>query len=115
MKTDPDCIFCKIVAGQVPARRIYEDEHLLVFPDINPAAPIHLLVVPKTHLVNLDEASAEQQALLGNMLLIAPRLARERGATNGYRVVVNNGADGGQEVFHLHMHILGGPRPWNRL
>lgn len=115
MKTDPHCIFCKIVAGQVPARRVYEDENLLAFPDINPAAPVHLLVVPKTHLVNLDEASAEHQVLLGNMLLLAPRLARQGGATNGYRVVFNNGADGGQEVFHMHMHILGGPRPWNRL
>lgn len=115
MKTDPHCIFCKIVAGQLPTRRIYEDDDVLVFPDIHPAAPVHLLMVPKTHFANLDEASAEHRNLLGNMLLLAPKLALEQGATQGYRVVFNNGADGGQEVFHLHMHILGGPRPWTRL
>lgn len=115
MKTDPNCLFCKIVAGQLPARRIYEDDDVLVFPDIHPAAPVHLLMVPKTHFANLDEARAEHRDLLGNMLLLAPRLALEQGATQGYRVVFNNGADGGQEVFHLHMHILGGPRPWTRL
>jgi histidine triad (HIT) family protein len=115
MSTDPNCIFCKIVAGQIPGKRIYEDEDVLVFPDIHPAAPVHLLMVPKAHFANLEDAGPGHQALLGKMLLLAPRLAREQGATNGFRVVINNGPDGGQEVFHLHAHVLGGPRPWKRL
>jgi histidine triad (HIT) family protein len=110
-----DCIFCKIVAGQIPAQRVFEDDELIVFPDIHPAAPLHLLMVPREHIENLDDARAAHQALLGKMLLLAPRLAREQGATNGYRVVINNGPDGGQEVFHLHAHVLGGARPWKRL
>jgi len=113
--TDANCIFCKIVAGQIPAQRVFEDDDLIVFPDIHPAAPVHLLLVPKEHFENLDDARATHQALLGKMLLLAPRLAREQGATNGYRVVINNGPDGGQEVFHLHAHVLGGARPWKRL
>jgi histidine triad (HIT) family protein len=112
---DADCIFCKIVAGQIPAKFVYEDEDLVVFPDIHPAAPVHLLMVPREHFANLDAAQARHQALLGKLLLLAPRLAREQGAHDGFRVVVNNGPDGGQEVYHLHGHVLGGPRPWNRL
>jgi histidine triad (HIT) family protein len=115
MSTDPDCIFCKIVANQVPSKRVFEDEELVVFHDINPAAPVHLLVVPKEHFATLDDAQPRHQALLGRMVLMSSRLAREHGATNGYRVVVNNGPDGGQEVAHLHLHVLGGPRPWSRL
>jgi histidine triad (HIT) family protein len=113
--TDPDCIFCRIVRGELPTRRIYEDDEILVFPDINPAAPVHLLMVPKTHVETLAAAGAEQERLLGKMLLLAPRLAREQGATNGFRIVINNGPDGGQEIYHLHVHVLGGPRPWKRL
>jgi histidine triad (HIT) family protein len=115
MSTEPNCIFCKIVANQVPSKRVFEDEELVVFHDINPAAPVHLLVVPKEHFATLDEAQPRHQALLGRMVLMSSRLAREHGATNGYRVVVNNGPDGGQEVAHLHLHVLGGPRPWSRL
>ena len=115
MSADPNCIFCKIVAGQLPAKRIYEDDEVLVFPDIHPAAPVHLLMVPKMHLVNLDELGAEHEGLLGRMLALAPRLAREQGAANGYRVVINNGPDGGQVVYHLHVHVLGGAQPWKRL
>nr|AQQ74707.1 hypothetical protein [uncultured bacterium] len=115
MKTDPDCIFCKIIAGTVPSRKIYEDEDLVVFPDINPAAPVHLLMVPKEHFENLITAEERHAPLLGKMQLLAPRLAREQGATDGFRVVTNNGPDGGQEVYHLHVHVLGGPRPWKRL
>jgi histidine triad (HIT) family protein len=113
--TDPHCIFCRIVRGELPTKRIYEDDEILVFPDINPAAPVHLLMVPKTHVETLAAAGAEQGPLLGKMLLLAPRLAREQGATNGFRIVINNGPDGGQEVYHLHVHVLGGPRPWKRL
>lgn len=115
VRTDPDCIFCKIAAGRIPAERIHEDEELVVFPDIHPAAPVHLLMVPKEHFTNLDTAHARHEALLGRMLLLAPRLAREQGATDGYRIVINNGPDGGQEIYHLHVHVLGGPRPWKRL
>jgi histidine triad (HIT) family protein len=109
---DPNCIFCKIVSGQLPSKKIYEDEDLIAFNDIHPKAPIHLLVVPKEHVESLMTASPHHQALTGKMLLLAPRLAREQGSTNGFRVVINNGPGGGQEVFHLHMHVLAGPRPW---
>lgn len=110
-----DCIFCRIVRGELPANKVYEDDDVVVVPDIQPAAPVHLLVLPKEHVETLDAATTKHQALLGKMMLLAPRLAREQGATNGYRIVINNGADGGQEIFHLHVHVLGGPRPWKRL
>lgn len=110
-----NCIFCKIVKGEIPSRKVYEDDDLVVFHDIHPAAPVHLLMVPREHFDNLDVAEARHERLLGKMQLLAPRLAREQGATNGYRVVTNNGPDGGQEVYHLHVHVLGGPRPWKRL
>jgi histidine triad (HIT) family protein len=110
-----DCIFCKIARGELPAKKLYEDDDVVVFPDVHPAAPVHLLMVPKEHFVTLGDAQEHHERLLGKMLLLAPRLAREQGATNGYRVVINNGPDGGQEVHHLHVHVLGGPRPWKRL
>jgi len=96
----------------VPSNKIYEDDDLIVFNDIHPKAPIHLLVVPKEHIESLMTAEPQHQALAGKMLLLAPRLAREQGSTNGFRVVINNGPGGGQEVFHLHMHVVAGPRPW---
>jgi histidine triad (HIT) family protein len=111
---DPACIFCRIAAGEIPARKAFEDEDLVVFHDIHPAAPVHLLIVPRRHVVSLYEATPDDGALLGKMLLLAPRLAREHGATDGFRIVVNNGAGGGQEVPHLHLHVLGGPRPWKK-
>jgi histidine triad (HIT) family protein len=110
-----DCIFCKIVRGEIPSRRVYEDDDLIVLHDIHPAAPVHLLLVPREHFENLDSAEPRHERLLGKMQLLASRLAREQGAGNGYRVVTNNGPDGGQEVYHLHVHVLGGPRPWKRL
>lgn len=112
MMHDPNCIFCRIVAGQIPSRSVFEDDELVVIHDINPAAPVHLLLVPKTHFASLDHAEPQHQQLLGKMLLLAPRLARENGALNGFRLVVNNGPDGGQVVLHLHLHLLGGPPPW---
>ncbi len=115
MASEADCIFCRIARGEIPSKKIYEDDDLLVFPDIHPAAPVHLLVVPKQHFESLVDVEAKHEALMGKMLALAPRLAREQGATNGFRVVINNGPDGGQEVLHLHMHVLGGPRPWKRL
>lgn len=112
MNADPNCIFCKIVAGQIPCKKAYEDEELLAFHDINPWAPVHVLVIPKLHIVNLYEVKLEHDALLGRMLGLAPRLMRELGVENGFRTLINNGPDGRQEVLHLHMHVIGGPRPW---
>ena len=110
-----DCIFCKIVRGEIPSRKVYEDDEILAFHDINPAAPVHHLVIPKLHIDSLITAGPEHEALLGKLVSLAPRLAKEQGCDNGFRVVINNGPDGGQEVYHLHIHILGGPRPWKRL
>lgn len=110
-----DCLFCRIARGEVPSRKVHEDDDVLVFHDIHPAAPVHLLMIPKTHVDSLLSAGPEHQALFGKLLMLAPRVARENGCTNGFRVVINNGPDGGQEVPHLHAHILGGPRPWKRL
>ena len=114
MSADPNCIFCRIVAGQIPARKVHEDDELLVFHDIHPWAPVHVLVVPKQHVASLAEVGPEHEALLGRMLGLAPRLMKQLGVDNGFRLVVNTGADGGQEVHHLHMHVMGGPRPWLR-
>jgi len=110
-----DCLFCRIARGEVPSRRVYEDDEFLVFHDIHPAAPVHLLMIPRIHVDSLLTTGPEHQALLGKLLALAPRIARENGCDNGFRVVINNGPDGGQEVPHLHLHILGGPRPWTRL
>lgn len=113
MNVDPHCVFCKIVAGQIPSRKAFEDDEFLVFHDIAPWAPVHLLVIPKAHVASLSDIDPSHDAgMLGRMLAMAPRLAREHGATNGFRTIINTGADGGQEVFHLHMHLIGGPRPW---
>jgi histidine triad (HIT) family protein len=114
MSHDPNCIFCKIVEGTIPSKKVYEDAELVAFPDINPAAPIHLLLVPKTHIPTLADCTEEQQALLGRMLLLAQKLAKDAGSINGYRVTFNNGPDGGQEVYHLHLHIMAGKPPWAR-
>lgn len=112
MSHDPNCIFCKIVAGQIPSKKVYEDEELLAFHDIRPHAPIHFLIIPKLHVPSLWEVGPEHQALLGRMLTLAPRLAQEQGVGNGFKTLINTGPDGGQEVYHLHVHVLGGPRPW---
>jgi histidine triad (HIT) family protein len=109
------CLFCRIARGEVPSRKAYEDDEVIAFHDINPAAPVHLLLVPKVHVDSLITTGPEHEALLGKLMALAPRLAKEQGCVNGFRVVINNGPDGGQEVYHLHIHILGGPRPWKRL
>jgi histidine triad (HIT) family protein len=112
MTHDPDCIFCKIIAGQVPSKKVYEDEELFAFHDIRPHAPVHFMIVPKLHVASLAHTTEAHAALLGRILTLAPRLAVEQGATNGFRTVINTGHDGGQEVHHLHVHVMGGPRPW---
>jgi histidine triad (HIT) family protein len=109
-----NCIFCRIARGEIPSKKVYEDDQVVVFNDINPAAPIHLLVVPREHVESLMTAQPQHQALMGKMLLLAPDLVRGQGGTDGFRVVINNGTGGGQEVFHLHFHVLAGPRPWKR-
>lgn len=103
-----DCIFCKIVAGEIPSKKIYEDEDVIAFHDIRPIAPVHFMLVPKRHVASLADCDANQQALLGGMLLLAPKLAREQGLKDGFRTMINTGAGGGQEVFHLHIHVFGG-------
>jgi histidine triad (HIT) family protein len=110
--SDPSCIFCKIVAGQIPSRKVHEDDELLVFHDIQPWAPVHLLIIPKRHIVSMAEVTEADADLLGRMMTLGPRLMKELGVSNGFRHVINTGHDGGQEVFHLHLHVMGGPRPW---
>jgi histidine triad (HIT) family protein len=109
-----DCIFCKIVAGEIPSKILYKDEDVVVFPDINPAAPVHLLVVSVKHIVSLAVMADADTALVGKMVRAANKVAREQGlAERGYRLTINSGADGGQLVPHLHIHLLGGrPLKW---
>jgi len=108
---DPNCIFCKIARGLIPANKIYDDDEVMAFHDIRPQAPVHFLLVPKVHIATLYDAQPAHQAALGKMLTLAGRLAREAGATDGFRAIVNNGRVGHQEVYHVHMHVLGGPDP----
>jgi histidine triad (HIT) family protein len=114
MTHDPNCIFCKIVAGQIPSKKAFEDPELLVFHDINPWAPVHVLVIPKQHVASLYDVGPQHDALLGRMLGLAPKLMRELGVDNGFRTLINTGEDGRQEVQHLHIHVRGGPRHWSR-
>lgn len=102
-----DCIFCKIVNGSIPAKKIYEDDDVIAFNDINPSARVHFLIVPKLHVESLSSCEAQHQALLGKMLLLAPKLAKEQGLA-GFKTLINTGKDGGQLVFHIHVHVLGG-------
>ncbi len=111
MATNADCIFCKIVAGEIPAGRVYEDDRAVAFKDINPQAPTHALVIPREHVASLNDADESHEALLGHLLLVAARVARQEGhAEGGYRTVINTGPDAGQTVFHVHVHVLGGRR-----
>jgi histidine triad (HIT) family protein len=106
-----NCLFCKIAAGEIGGKPVYQDDDVTAFRDINPQAPTHILLIPNQHLASLSEASPADQALLGKLMLTAAKVAAQEGlADNGYRVVVNTGADGGQTVFHLHLHLLGGRR-----
>ena len=103
-----DCLFCKIVAGTIPAKRIYEDELSLCFADINPQSPTHLLLIPKQHIASTAQVDQEQASLLGHLVVKAAEVARKASLDRGYRIVINTGADGGQTVDHLHLHLLGG-------
>lgn len=110
---DPSCLFCKILAGQIPAKIAYEDESCLGFHDINPQAPVHILLIPRKHFASADEAEKADEAVLGHLHRVAAQLARQMNLTGGYRVVMNTGAAAGQTVFHAHLHLLGGrPMHW---
>ncbi len=110
-----DCIFCRMVRGDIPARKVHEDAEVLAFHDIHPQAPIHFLIIPKIHVASLAECDASHAPILGRMMALVPRLAAELGAVDGFRTIINSGRVGGQEVYHLHIHIIGGPRPLGRM
>ena len=103
-----DCLFCKIASGTIPVERVYEDDDVLAFPDINPQAPTHVLFIPKQHIASHADAAADHAELLGRLLLAVGEVARKKGLSNGYRLVINTGPDAGQSVDHLHVHLLGG-------
>lgn len=103
-----DCLFCKIEKGEIPSDRVYEDEDVIVFKDLYPKADVHLLIVPRKHIASLNELLPEDRQLMGKMMLLLPKLAREQGLNQGFRTIINTGKGGGQEVFHIHIHLLGG-------
>ncbi len=108
---DPNCIFCKIVRGEIPSRKVYEDAEILAFHDIHPIAPVHFLIIPKEHLASLADAQPAHVPALGKMLALVGRLAAQEGADDGFRLIVNTGRVGRQEVMHVHAHVLGGSQP----
>jgi histidine triad (HIT) family protein len=116
--TAENCIFCKIIEGKIPSRKVFEDDDVFAFHDINPWAPVHFLLIPKLHIPSMAHLAPEYEALIGKMMVLAPKLALQEGCKpypdGGYRIVTNTGAEGGQEVHHLHFHVMGGPRPWLR-
>ena len=111
MDTDPNCIFCKIVRGEIQSRKLYEDTDVLAFHDVNPKAPVHFMLIPKRHIASLYDAGERDAPALGKIMVLAGRLAREQGASEGFRTIINTGRVGQQEVMHVHVHVLGGPNP----
>ena len=105
-----NCLFCKIINGEIPSEKVYEDEEILAFKDIHPKAPVHILVIPKKHISSAMEIEEQDEALIGKMFIVIKKLAKEFGLENGYRIVNNCGSDGGQEVMHLHFHLLAGKK-----
>ena len=116
MSHSDNCIFCKIAVGAIPSRKVFEDDELFAFHDIHPWAPVHFLIIPKTHIPSMAQVGPEHAPLLGRMMVLAPQLAMAQGCNpypeGGFRILTNTGAEGGQEVGHLHFHVIGGPRPW---
>lgn len=106
-----DCLFCKIARGDIPCRKVFEDEDIFAFHDIHPVTPVHFMIIPKLHIPSLAEVDMSHTAILGKMLALSGRLAHEQGLDDGFRSIINTGRIGRQEVLHLHMHILGGPQP----
>ncbi|PPD09818.1 MAG: histidine triad nucleotide-binding protein [Methylotenera sp.] len=102
-----DCIFCKIINGDIPAKKIHEDDDFIAFHDIKPMAKVHFLIVPKIHIETLKDCTHEHASLLGKALLLAPKLAQSQGLV-GFKTLINTGREGGQEVFHIHVHVFGG-------
>ena len=107
--TVQDCIFCKIVRGEIPAKKVYEDDEVLGFHDVRPQAPVHFMLIPKRHIASLAEATMDDAGVLGRMMALAGRIAREQGSPDGFRTIVNTGRIGRQDVMHLHVHVIGGP------
>ena len=103
-----DCLFCNIVKGQIPSEKVYEDNDVYAFKDVNPEAPVHILIIPKRHIISVDELEETDKELVGHIFLVAKKLAKENKLENGYRLVSNIGEEGGQSVKHLHFHLLGG-------
>jgi len=118
MHHDENCIFCKIVQRQIPSRLVYEDDEMMAFHDINPWAPVHFLIIPKEHIPSMAQLNEQHSAMLGRMMVKVDELAQREGCLpypeGGYRLMVNTGQHGGQEVHHLHLHVMGGPRPWSK-
>ena len=118
MAADPNCLFCKIVAGKIPCKIVYQDEEIFVFNDIHPWAPVHFLMIPKVHIPSMAHVGPQHEALLGRMMVLAPKLALQEGCNpfpeGGFRILCNTGDEGRQEVHHLHIHVMGGSRPWLR-
>ncbi len=106
-----DCIFCKIIAGEIPSRKVHEDDEIFVFHDIHPFARVHFLIIPKRHIASLADCGPEHEKILGKMLALAPHLAHAQGLEGGFKTLINTGRGGGQEVFHIHMHVFGGGDP----
>ncbi len=106
-----DCIFCKIARGELPAKTVYEDADVMAFHDIHPQAPVHFMVIPKRHIASLADATMDDAGVLGRMLALTGRLAREQGSPDGFRTIVNTGRIGRQDVMHVHIHVLGGSQP----
>jgi histidine triad (HIT) family protein len=115
---DPNCLFCKIVAKQIPSRTVFEDDEFYAFHDIHPWAPVHFLIIPKRHIISMAHVGLDDVGLMGRLMALVPKLALQEGCNpypqGGFRLVTNTGAEGGQEVQHLHFHVMGGPRPWLR-
>jgi histidine triad (HIT) family protein len=108
---DTNCIFCRIARGELPSRKVFEDEDVLAFHDINPLAGVHFLIIPKQHVATMMDVGEQHAALLGKMMVLAPKLAREQGSADGFRLILNTGRVGRQEVDHVHLHIIGGKEP----
>jgi histidine triad (HIT) family protein len=110
-----NCVFCKIARGEIPSKKVYEDEEILGFHDINPQAPVHFMLMPKKHIASLADATMEDAGMLGRILALSGRLAREQGSPDGYRTIINTGRIGRQDVMHLHVHVVGGSEPLGRM
>ena len=110
-----NCIFCKIARGEIPSKKVYEDEEILGFHDINPQAPVHFMLMPKKHIASLADATMEDAGMLGRLLALSGRVAREQGSPDGYRTIINTGRIGRQDVMHLHVHVIGGSEPLGRM